>query len=179
MAPPLYVLFLVALGLRLGSLWISRRNEQRLRAQGAVESGARTSRLLAVLHTAIYLGCLIEGIIRGAQFDTAAQAALGVYALAMLALGMVIRALRPVWTVKLLFLPDHPVNRGWLFRRVRHPNYLFNLIPEVVSLPVVFDAWITLAVLVPVYLVVLGIRVMEEERVLRTLPDAGSTIPEG
>jgi isoprenylcysteine carboxyl methyltransferase (ICMT) family protein YpbQ len=174
MAPALFLFFAVALALRLEALRISTRNEKRLRNQGARESGARTSRLLALLHTAIYLGCLVEGGLRGAQIDTAAQVAGGVYLLAMLALGAVLWSLGRVWTVKILFLPDHPIETGPLFRWLRHPNYILNLIPEVIALTVVFDAWITLAVLVPSYLVTLAFRVVQEERALRAVSGEGA-----
>jgi len=174
MAPALFLFFAVALALRLEALRISARNEKRLRAKGAQESGARTSRLLALLHTAIYLGCLVEGGLRGAQIDTAAQVAGGVYLLAMLALGAVLWTLGRAWTVKILFLPDHPIDTGPLFRWLRHPNYILNLIPEVTALAVVFDAWITLALLVPAYLVTLAFRVVQEERALRAISGEGA-----
>lgn len=169
MDPALYAFFVIALGLRVGSLLLSRHHEARLRARGAVEYGPETSRLLAILHAAVYLGCVTEGITRGAGIDFTAQVAMGVYAFSLLALVVVIASLGPLWTVRLLFLPDHPVERGWLFRLFRHPNYFLNILPELVSLIVIFDAWATLAVVFPAYVVTLGIRILEEERALRSL----------
>ena len=168
MAPSLYGLFALALAARLASLAWSRRNERRLRQRGAVEYGAETSRLLALLHTLIYLACLLEGITAGAALDATARAGVGLYAFSLLALGWVMWQLGPLWTVKLLVLPAHPVHRGWLFRLLRHPNYVLNLIPELVGLALAFHAWTTLAVLLPLYLAVLGVRILQEERAMRT-----------
>jgi isoprenylcysteine carboxyl methyltransferase (ICMT) family protein YpbQ len=174
MAPALYAFFIIALGLRVGSLLLSRHNEEQLRARGAVEYGAETSRLLAILHAAVYLGCAAEGVTRGAQLDFIAQVGIGVYAFSLLALGLVLWSLGRVWTVRLLFLPDHPLDRGWLFRLIRHPNYFLNILPELIALIVIFDAWATLAVVFPAYVVTLAIRILEEERALRSLPPAAT-----
>jgi isoprenylcysteine carboxyl methyltransferase (ICMT) family protein YpbQ len=172
MAPILYAVFAVALVARLISLAVSRRNERHLRQRGAVEYGAETSQLLALLHGLVYAACLLEGMAAGTRLDTIALAGVGLYALSLVALVAVIRGLGPVWTVKLLVLPDHPVHRGWLFRAVRHPNYVLNLIPELVGLALAFHAWTTLAVLLPLYLAVLAVRILQEERAMRTLhPD--------
>ena len=168
MASVLVVVFALALALRLASLALSRRNERRLRQRGAVEYGAETSRLLALLHTLIYLACLLEGLTGGARLDGTALAGLGLYALSLVALGAVMRHLGPLWTVKLLILPDHPIQRGWLFRVFRHPNYFLTLIPELLGLALAFHAWTTLAVLVPLYLAVLAVRILQEKRALRT-----------
>lgn len=179
MDPALYAFFVIAVGLRVGSLLLSRNNEAQLRSQGAVEYGAETSRLLILLHTAIYVGCVAEGVTRDASMDMAAQIGMGVYGLSLLALGAVIASLGRLWTMRLLFLPDHPLNRGWLFRLFRHPNYFLNILPELVSLIIIFDAWATLAVIFPAYAVTLGIRILEEERALGALkqgePDTGAT----
>lgn len=169
MHPALFAFFIIALGLRIGSLLLSRRNEERLRARGAVEHGAETSRLLALLHAAVYLGCVTEGITRGAGLDSTAQVGMGIYAFSLLALGGVVLTLGEVWTVRLLFLPDHPVQQGWLFRLFHHPNYFLNIVPELIALILIYDAWATLAVIFPAYAVTLGIRILEEERALRSL----------
>ncbi|HKJ71748.1 MAG TPA: isoprenylcysteine carboxylmethyltransferase family protein [Gammaproteobacteria bacterium] len=172
MAPSLYALFALALALRLGTVALSRRHERRLRARGAVELGAETSLLLALLHALIYLACLLEGLARGAHPDATSYAGMTLYALSMLALAVVVRRLGPLWTVKLLVLPDHPVRRDWLFRFVRHPNYVLNLVPELIGLNLAFHAWTTLAVLGPLYLAVLIVRILQEERAHRTMAGA-------
>src|SRR5690554_3346460 len=103
----LIAFFLVAVLLRLGSVFISRRNEVRLRAHGAAEYGATNSRVIAVLHTAFYIAAFLEGWWRGTRFDTLTWIGLALYVFAMLALLYVIRELGQLWTIKVLLAPDH------------------------------------------------------------------------
>jgi isoprenylcysteine carboxyl methyltransferase (ICMT) family protein YpbQ len=165
--PALITFFSAALILRLLSMVISRRNERRLRAAGAEEFGARNSRVLALLHAAFYAAAFGEGIWRHTRPDGLSVLGMSVYALSMLALALVVHQLGPLWTVKLYLAPDHSLNQSWLFRAVRHPNYFLNVLPELVGLALAFKAWLTLAVLLPIYLIPLGIRISQEERAMK------------
>ena len=73
MSPTLIAFFAVAVLLRLGSLYISRRNEARLRAEGAEEFGAANSRMITILHIVFYVLSFAEGWRRSAQVDGIAQ----------------------------------------------------------------------------------------------------------
>jgi hypothetical protein len=72
-----------------------------------------------------------------------------------------------VWTVKLYLAPGHALNRHRLFRRVRHPNYFLNVLPELIGLALAFHAVATTVTVLPLYLVSLGIRIAQEEQVMR------------
>ena len=87
----------------------------------------------------------------------------------MLMLVWIVRLLGPVWTVKIMIAQNHPISRHALFRTVRHPNYLLNILPELVGYAVIFHAWWTLLVGLPVYLVVLIVRIAQEERAMKGL----------
>jgi isoprenylcysteine carboxyl methyltransferase (ICMT) family protein YpbQ len=167
MSPVLIAFFVLAVLLRLGSLLISKRNEARLRAEGAVEFGARNTRIIAVLHTAYYLAAFGEGWWRGSQADALSYFGIALYGFAMLILAFVIRELGPLWTIKVLLARDHELKRGWLFRAVRHPNYFLNLIPELVGLALAMNAWLVLAILLPCYLVALHRRIRIEEAAMK------------
>ena len=54
MSPLLIAFFAFAVPDRLDSLIVSKRNDARLRAEGAEEFGAANSRLITVLHVAFY-----------------------------------------------------------------------------------------------------------------------------
>jgi isoprenylcysteine carboxyl methyltransferase (ICMT) family protein YpbQ len=163
----LIVFFVVAVLLRLGSLLVSRRNEARLRADGAEEFGAANSIAIAVLHVLFYVASFVEGWWRGTRMDALAWSGLVLYGAAMLVLLQVIRELGGIWTVKVLLARRHTLNRSWLFRAVRHPNYYLNILPELVGLALAMKAWFTLAILFPCYLVALFRRIRIEERVMR------------
>jgi len=166
MHPLLLILFMSAVLLRVGSVAVSKRHEKALKAQGAREYGRSTSHLLAAAHTLFYGGALLEGLWRRTQPTPWTTVGLVLYALAILALVLVWRALQGLWTVKLLIASDHRLNQSVLFRWVRHPNYFLNIIPELVGLALIMGAWIVLVVGLPLYLLVLRRRIVQEEKVM-------------
>jgi isoprenylcysteine carboxyl methyltransferase (ICMT) family protein YpbQ len=167
MHPLLLLLFLGVALLRVGSVAVSKRHEKVLKAQGAREYGRSTSHLLAAAHTLFYGGALLEGLWRRTQPTPWTTVGLVLYALAILALVLVWRELQGLWTVKLLIASDHRLNQSALFRWVRHPNYFLNIIPELVGLALIMGAWLVLVVGLPLYLLVLRRRIVQEEQVMR------------
>lgn len=163
----LVAFFIIAVLIRLGSVLISRRNEARLRAQGAEEHGAANSKLIAVLHSAFYLAAFLEGWWHGSQLDALAVLGLVIYAGAMLALLYVIRELGKLWTIRVLIAPGHILSQNWFFRKIRHPNYYLNIIPELLAMILIMKAWLTLLVLFPVYLAAIFRRIRIEEAAMR------------
>lgn len=63
----------------------------------------------------------------------------------------------------MLIVPGHPLRTGSLYRLCRHPNYVLNILPELIGLALAMEAWITLTVGLPIYLLVLRRRVALEE----------------
>ncbi|MCR8827928.1 isoprenylcysteine carboxyl methyltransferase family protein [Pseudosulfitobacter koreensis] len=164
MLEPIFIA--LAVSVRLATLAISMRNERILRARGAVEHGAMTSKAIALAHVAFYLCAIAEGIGSTSQPGWTNDLGIIVYILSVCALFWVIATLGRLWTVKLYIAPDHRLATNWLFRRVRHPNYFLNIIPELIGLALVLDAWVTLAIGLPLYLVILALRIREEERIM-------------
>ena len=163
----LVAFFVVAVALRLCSLFISKRNEARLRAEDAQEFGAGNSRVIAALHVTFYAAALIEGLWRNGSVETITWLGVALYAFSMFILAYVIHELGNLWTVKLLLAPGHTLKQSWLFRTVRHPNYYLNIIPELLGVALVMKAWLVLVILFPSYLFVLFQRIKLEERVMR------------
>ena len=89
------------------------------------------------------------------------------YGLSVLAFVLVGRALNRLWTVKLLIASDHVLNQSALFRWVRHPNYFLNIIPELCGLALIMGALIVLVLGLPWYLLVLRVRIRQEEEVMQ------------
>jgi len=160
-------LFITALGIRLISLFVSLRNERQLKKAGAVEYGKVNSLILTVSHIAFYLLCLWQGVHDHRYINQWSLFGAGLFCFSMLMLYLVIRALGDVWTIKLIIANDHPVNKSALFRYIRHPNYFLNVIPELVSIALICQAWTVLMIGLPLYLIPLGIRIYQEERVMK------------
>ncbi len=75
------------------------------------------------------------------------------------------RALGERWTVRIVTLPgEPPVTRG-IFRYLRHPNYL-GVALEIAGVPLVVSAWRTAIVFSIANLILLRIRIREEEAAL-------------
>lgn len=158
----------LAILLRLLTLWHSLRNEARLRAAGAMEFAKGNTKLLALAHTAYYLLATCEFWYRGCPISSVTAVGMGLWAFAMLALVMVMRELGELWTVKVFISPHHVLRGGSLYRYFRHPNYVLNIIPELIGFAMALHAWFTLALVLPAYLVILHRRVREEESAMRT-----------
>ncbi|QCG90039.1 isoprenylcysteine carboxyl methyltransferase family protein [Azospirillum sp. TSH100] len=167
---PAYVMLFVAaaLLLRLSTLYVSVKHEKALKLAGATEYGAGNSVMLALAHTAFYIAAIAEGALRAAPWnDALSWLGMGLYGLAALALLAVIRSLGPLWTIKIIVSQSHRLVRSGLFRLVRHPNYLLNILPELVGFALALNAPVTLVIGVPLYLIPLFIRVRQEEAAMR------------
>ena len=160
-------LFIAALCVRLISLFVSIRNERKLKKEGAVEYGKINSIVLTVSHIAFYLFCLWQGIHDDRHINRLSLFGSGLFCFSMLMLYLVVRELGDVWTIKLIIARNHPLNKSVLFRYIRHPNYFLNVIPELISIAMICQAWTVLAIGLPLYMIPLGIRIYREETVMK------------
>ena len=164
------IIFVCFFALRLVSLAISIKNEKRIKQMGGVQYGATNSMLLAITHVLFYFLCLSEAIYKNQlSLDTTSAVGLGLLIFAYLMLFYVIYQLKEVWTLKIYILPNHKINTSFLFRWVKHPNYFLNIIPELIGVALLCKAYITLCVLFPIYLVILIIRIRQEEAAMKHL----------
>lgn len=169
MQPIFYLFYGAALTSRLVALAVSLRHEKRLRVEGAREFGRRVSGLFVIAWLGIFAGSLVETAARHTTADGITVLAIAIWLLSMVALLAVIRALGPLWTFKILIAEGHTVVRSGPFRFVKHPNYYFNLLPEVFAIPLAGHAWLTLALGFPVYAIAIAVRIRQEERAMREL----------
>lgn len=163
------MIFVAFFALRLVSLSFSIRNEKRLLRLGAKQYGKLNSLLLTLAHIAYYFGALYEAYVRDVSFDSLSALGLGIMLFAYGVLFYVIYKLRDIWTVKLYIAPQQRLERSFLFRTVRHPNYFLNIMPELIGVALLCHAWITLIIGYPLYLCLLFIRIRQEEEAMREL----------
>lgn len=162
----LFCLFFI---IRLFSLKISIKNEKNLIAKGAVQYGKLNSTLLSIVHVLFYFCALFEANYYGYPFDFISVIGAIMVVNALIALFWVIRELGEVWTVKLYILPNHKINTSALFKYIRHPNYFLNIIPELIGIILLCHAWNTFYFVFPIYLIILGVRIYQEEKVMKPL----------
>lgn len=163
-------LFYLFFTLRLFTIFISAANERRLGKKGSIEFGQRNSRMLIITHFMYYIACISERYVKNTCYrDNISMVGLTLYIASILVLYYVIYALKHVWTVKLIIMPPayHKINRTFLFKFFRHPNYFLNILPELIGLGLFFHSWVTMAAGLPVYFLLLAKRIHMEQKVMR------------
>jgi len=157
---PAVVLALVTIQ-RLGELWLSRRNADRLRARGGIEVGQGHYWPLILAHVAWLAGLWL--LAPGRPVD---PAWLGLYLALQLARAWVLASLGERWTTRIVVLPGAALVRRGPYRWVKHPNYLV-LAAEVAVLPLVFGLWAFAGAFSILNAVLLAIRLRAETAALR------------
>ncbi|GIZ14512.1 isoprenylcysteine carboxyl methyltransferase family protein [Capnocytophaga catalasegens] len=164
------ILFCCFFALRLISLGISLRNEKRIKAFGGVQYGRVNSILLTLAHIAFYFLCLFEAIHNdNLSLDSTSKWGIVLLVFAYVMLFYVIYQLREVWTLKIYILPEHKMNKSFLFKWIKHPNYFLNILPELIGMALLCKASLTFYVLFPIYLVILAVRIRQEENAMKHL----------
>lgn len=129
-----WIVLLVAVQ-RLLELQLSRANELRLRAAGAVEFGAAHYALFVLLHAAWLLALLLA-----VPWDRPGHPwLLGAFFALQPLRYWCIRSLGGRWTTRVLVLPGSPRIRRGPYRWLRHPNYLIVAL-EITLLPLAYGA---------------------------------------
>lgn len=155
------VIILLVIAQRVIELWVSRRNSNWMRSQGAKEHG------LAITWALILVNCIFLFTLMGLVRSTTTIHWEWVYAyLAIQVLRYwTLATLGRYWCIRVLTLDSFPLIKRGPYRFMSHPNYLV-LTGEVITLPLAFDLpgmlWIALGfALVQGILLVLRIRVEE------------------
>lgn len=165
------VIIVIFFVMRLFTLTFSIKNENRLKKEGAVEYGKINSIFMTVLHVLFYLASFSEAIIRHTVADRMTVAGISLFLFGYMILLYVMYQLRDIWTVKLYIAKKHEINTSFLFKYVRHPNYFLNIIPELVGIGLICKAWYSMMSLLPLYAIVMTVRIIQEEGVMkRELP---------
>ncbi len=149
---------------RLGELVLSRRNTERLLAQGAREAAPGHYPLIVALHAAWlvelwYLAVWQPGV--GVSW-----AWLAVFVILQGLRVWVIATLGPRWTTRIIVLPGAPLVAAGPYRFVSHPNYCI-VAAEILVLPLCFGlVWYGIVFSV-LNALVLWIRIRAEAAALR------------
>lgn len=151
---------------RLLELGLARNNLRWALSQGAKEYGREHYPLFILLHLGWILGWLIEGLVRN-QPSPIWWLWLAVFLLAQGLRYWAICSLGRYWNTRILIIPGAKRVTTGPYRFLPHPNYLA-VVLELLSLPLIFNAWITasLATILNAILL-LGIRIPAEERALQ------------
>ena len=163
----------VVIGCLLAETRVSRANERRLRARGAVTPAGDVYRLMAVLYPSAFLAMIGEGIWR-AVHDPPAPTGAPNWIVSGVLLFLVskalkywaIRTLGERWTFRVFIVPDLPLVTTGPYRYVAHPNYVA-VMGELVGTAMMCGAPIAGVVGVVSFGAVLWMRVRFESGVLK------------
>jgi methyltransferase len=174
----------VIFGFMLAEQRLSRANERRLRAAGAVEPPGDPYLALAILYPAAFLIMGLEGVWRAAHpvasnsglqtsyFAGAAWGAAGVvlFAASKLLKYWAVGSLGERWSFRVLVQPDRPLVTTGPYRYIAHPNYLA-VVGELVSTAMMVTASVTGPLMTGAFGIALWARLRFEERVLKRQRD--------
>jgi methyltransferase len=165
-----YALLVLVAGVRFVELGVAKRNRAWAMERGGVESGAEHYPVMVALHTALFVGCLLEVPLADRPF----LPWLGWPMLVLLAGAHAlrwwcIRTLGPQWNTRVIRVPDAPLVTGGPYRWLRHPNYVA-VVVEGFSLPLVHTAWVTALAFTVLNGLLLRVRLGVENEALATAP---------
>lgn len=157
---------LVILGLvaaqRIAELFLSRRHERALKAQGAVEYGAAHYPFIVAVHA----GWLAALVLWAAVMPPVLNPALMAFYLVLQPVrAWVIGSLGRYWTTRIISLPEAPLVRRGPYRFMKHPNYAV-VVLEIAVLPLAMGAWPLALLFSLLNGIVLRVRIAAEGRVL-------------
>jgi methyltransferase len=165
----------VVMGLMLAEARLSRQNEQRLRARGAVAPPGDSYRAMSVIYPGAFLVMGAEGFWRLSRtavsgIDPLAPSWFAAGVLLMLASKALkywaIAHLGDRWTFKVLVLRGAAPVRTGPYRYVDHPNYIA-VFGELAAMALMMTAWITGPLMVLLFGLALRVRLPVEVRSLR------------
>lgn len=159
-----YMIFAFVVVERLIELFIARKNEHRMRAQGAYEVGARHYPYMFLLHVGFLVSLLIE-VQSSAMLN---EVLLFIFILLQLVRVWCIHSLGMFWNTKILILPGAKLVARGPYKLLRHPNYVIVCL-EIAVLPLMFQAYVTAIFFTVLNALMLAVRIPEEERALRQI----------
>ena len=153
---------------RLLELVLSRRNERRIRARGAVERGRGHYPLMVALHALWIASTLVEGIVRGPEVPALWPVPLALFLLAQALRYWAVFSLGESWNTRILVVPGAKLVRRGPYKYLDHPNYVV-VVVEILAFPLIFGAWVTALVFTALNTALLYVRIREEDRALAEL----------
>ena len=134
----LYISFFILQ--RLSELYIARRNEKWLLAQGAVQYGQSHYPFIIALHTSFIISVIAEYFLRGEP--PISWIFLAIFLVVLSFKFWALSSLGKYWNTKIYRIPGvYPVKKG-PYKFLKHPNYM-EVVCEIAVIPLVFHLYDT------------------------------------
>jgi methyltransferase len=159
-----FVLFMILLILlRLGELFLARRNGKRVLERGAVEYGRSHYPYMVALHVLFLVSCLLEGSLKPVL--TFQSTFFVLFIICVLLKVWTIVALGDYWNTRIYRVPDAVLIVGGPYKYLKHPNYII-VIVEIAAIPLCFGLYVTALVFSILNAIMLYVRIKEENKAL-------------
>jgi len=162
MAFILFVTFVILL--RIGELILSKRNERWLLMNNAIEYGHRHYPFIVALHVLFFISMIVEY----ATLDTTSFSIffLVSYFILIAFKVWIIASLGRFWNTKIYRISGIPLIKKGPYKYMKHPNYM-TVVAEIAIIPLVFDLYFTAIIFSLLNLVILYVRIKEENKALQ------------
>jgi methyltransferase len=155
---------------RLAEMRLSRRNQRRMIAQGASQVSEPHFPWMVALHAGVMIGAGVEVIVLHRPLIPALAIPMAIlFLLSNVLRWWVIRSLRGHWNVQVVDSARLGVVTSGPYRWIRHPNYVAVFV-ELLSLPLIYTAWITALAGAVCDILILQKRLAVEDAVLLANP---------
>lgn len=163
-----YGLLLFLMIQRLIELLIAAKNERWMKARGAIELGQSHYKWFVLLHVLFFIAIVVEfqyKVITYSEQIPFYKLFFFIFLLAQLGRVWCIYSLGRFWNTKIIVLPKVALIKKGPYKYVKHPNYIIVFI-ELLFIPLIFGLYVVAIVFPFLHLLLLTIRVPEEEEAL-------------
>jgi methyltransferase len=170
--------FLILVGFiiiqRIFELGVAKSNEKWMKKRGAIEFGVRHYRYMVLMHFLFFIILISEKIFMNVGLSSLWGMLIILFLIAQLFRIWVITSLGRFWNTKIIVLQNANVIRKGPYRFIKHPNY-FVVAVELAVVPLMFNAYLTASLFTILNIIILMIRIPEEEKALRELTEYEGT----
>lgn len=150
--------------LRIGELFLAKKNEKWLLQNGAVEYGKKQYPFIVALHSLFFLSLIIEYSTQ--QIPSFSLLILLFYFLLLAFKVWIIASLGKFWNTKIFRIQNFPLIKEGPYKYFKHPNYIV-VIAEIAVIPLVFHLYYTAVIFSLLNAIILTIRIKEENLALQ------------
>ncbi|MBY0073955.1 isoprenylcysteine carboxyl methyltransferase family protein [Priestia aryabhattai] len=170
-----YSFFVFIILQRLCELVIAKRNEAWMKKQGAYEAGQSHYKWMVSMHAAFFAALFTEVYVLSGGMYHFSFLLFSFFVLVQLARVWAISSLGKYWNTKIIVLPNAKVVLRGPYRFMKHPNYTV-VAAELVLVPLMFQAYWTLAIFSVFNLCILAVRIPLEEQALTNETNYGEVM---
>ncbi|WP_312472929.1 isoprenylcysteine carboxylmethyltransferase family protein [Neobacillus sp.] len=167
---PFIFIFAFIILQRVIELFVAKSNENWMKQQGAIEFGTQHYQYMVLMHLLFFVSFFIEKTLFNRGLSPLWPWLLFIFISTQLMRIWVITSLGRYWNIKIIVRPNADIIKKGPYRFIKHPNY-FVVSIEIIVIPMLFTAYFTAFLFTVLNVIMLSIRIPEEEKALRNLTE--------